>query len=299
MNEIEEKKSRLDHALAQLIVHAPDGAKQALGPEASLEELAALAEGKLSKTRKHQIYGQFENNQNLYETWLAMDVPQEQMSSEKAESQATRPSRIEMLTAWFAELFSWQGALTASMGIFVGAIGMLISHSSLEKSPVENSTNQLAINAPLDSPQKAKQGDAQQVALLGKIKCYAVEPKELSEFCVSNTLNTQHWLHSNEGGLLKAIPSPYNVGSLMDVRVTTNKIALISSNDESNVDLIIASYQFNNEMISYETIYQYSNRKDRSEHLASAIEIKQLTQNKLTFKVLRKDGQLVTETYNF
>ena len=55
MNNSNDKSSRQDHALAQLLVHAPRASTDEPGPKVSMEELAMLAEGKLNGQRREQV----------------------------------------------------------------------------------------------------------------------------------------------------------------------------------------------------------------------------------------------------
>ncbi len=297
VNEIEEKNGRLDHALAQLIVHAPQKQNLDLGPEASLEELAALSEGKLSAMRRQQIFAQFEDKQVLYETWLALNAPQTELSSAKLSTQRG-PSILEMFMSWLNQLLSWQGALTATMGIVVGALGILISGTALEDDSLEGTSQHLAINAPLEAPQKANQLAVYEPASRDKIKCYPVAQGGGAEFCASKTASAQHWLYANEAGLLKAIPSPYNTGSLLDVRVLGDKMVLITSKEGGGVDLAVIAYRFNSGQIEYESLYHFTDDLEAAEKV-SAIEIQTLDKQGLSFRVLDGEGQISVKTYNF
>jgi len=160
-NEITEKQNRQEHALAQLLIHAPRNNAIGDGPEVTLEELAMLAEGKLNEQRRQEVFGQLDSNPLLYETWTAS-----QEMAQQAESLSTKTaselkitlkpdatSLIDQISHFLSDLFSWQGAFATSFGIVLGVI--LVSQSGLDSANDPDIGQGIVMHAPMDSPQKA------------------------------------------------------------------------------------------------------------------------------------------------
>ena len=160
MNEITEKQNRRDHALAQLLVHAPRN-NAGSGAEVSIEELAMLSEGKLSEQRRQEVLGQLDSNPALYETWqaslemaeYAQSVQPESVSESKSIAKQARPSLVEQISHFVSDLFSWQGAFATSFGIALGVL--LVSQTGLNSENDPDMGQGIAMHAPLQAPQKA------------------------------------------------------------------------------------------------------------------------------------------------
>jgi len=161
MNDITEKQNRQEHALAQLLVHAPSNNSVGDGPEVTLEELAMLTEGKLNEQRRQEVLGQLDSNPMLYETWTAsqeMAQQAESLSITTASEPKTivKPdaiSLIDQITHFLSDLLSWQGAFATSFGIALGVI--LVSQSGLDSANDPDIGQGIVMHAPVDSPQKA------------------------------------------------------------------------------------------------------------------------------------------------
>ena len=163
MNTTNQKPNQQDHALAQLLVHAPQNHEKDAGPDASLEELAMLTEGKLDAQRRQEVLQQLDARPELYETWLGSQalaheaelVEQHRLEDTIKEVTKRNPPLIEQITRFIHDLLSWQGVFATSFGLVLGVA--LISYTSQEKPSYEdiNSSKGIAIHAPLQAPQKA------------------------------------------------------------------------------------------------------------------------------------------------
>lgn len=179
MIQTDDKRNQQDYALAQLLVHAPRNSAGEnnggnYGEEATTEELAMLAEGKLDAARREQILNQLNDNTALYETWmmlqeftqcdpaLALQKNDQESSQEEADPTPTiqrqvqkPPTLVEKITEWFSELFSWQGAFATSFGIALGAVFMMQAGIDDGTGYEADLKHGIAIHAPMEAPQKA------------------------------------------------------------------------------------------------------------------------------------------------
>ncbi len=161
-NETTEKQNQKDHALAQLLIHAPRNNAGGYGAEVTLEELALLNEGKLSEQRREQVLGQLDSNPALYEIWQgsqemashAESLNLEASTEANRTSKQAAPSLLEQISHFLSDLFSWQGAFATSFGIALGVI--LMSQTGLDSSNSDSDFGQgIAMQAPIQAPQKA------------------------------------------------------------------------------------------------------------------------------------------------
>ena len=164
MNKIKDKQNRQDHALAQLLVHAPRNNSRDEKLEVGMEELAMLTEGKLSEQRREEVIGQLDSNPLLYETWLASQEMAQQVECLNAEIASEHDVTVKSKFAalldgighFLSDLFSWQGAFATSFGIALGVT--LVSQNSFDNTNDQELGQGIAIHAPIESPQKSSIG---------------------------------------------------------------------------------------------------------------------------------------------
>jgi hypothetical protein len=134
------------------------------------------------------------------------------------------PSFITRVSAWLANMLSWQGALATSFGLLCGVL-----LSTQWGAPNSNDSNlsvveTLTIHAPIWSPQKANIDYTRN--LFPQFKCIEVPSNDLKGVCVSLTPDVQHWFYTDKQGGLKAIPAPALADSVLELWVDKGDIAV-------------------------------------------------------------------------
>ena len=281
---------RVEHSLAQLIVHSPTEDLADRGPDVSMEELAAFSEGRLSQKRREQVLVHLDTNQQLYETWLNMELDTEQLKAfANAEYVRSNSSLIESLQVWLKSLFSWQGALSASFGLVVGVLAILITNENPDLDNSMNTQPMLTLKAPVTSPAKANLDTVQYSALTQGFLCTQLA---FESICVSKTPSLQHWFYIDKNQTLSAIEPPLQYLEIKELRASSEKLIVISSDDLGQDNLNIFHKDTLDSGVILTLEYDFLMGEDTQE--PKNISIKHISETEIEFMVILKDGDQKT-----
>lgn len=249
MNSSKQDPHALEHALAQLLVHAPHEHEQDFGSDISLEELQAYSEGGLSAERREQVLMQLDSKPELYELWLALEDDQEDfacLQTGSTASQDTSPSLLEQLYAWWQGLWSWQGGLTASAGLAMGAFAVILLLPERGLDGAEEQAPMLSLNPPITAPGKASQANVGALNVASLFHCTSWQTQPLSQqlphqLCVSKSTAQQHWLLSNSEGASQALSPLVGAHSVTDIQATEGVLYVTTRDAQGGAGLSVLS----------------------------------------------------------
>ena len=225
-----------EHALAELAIHSAHSQQADHGEPATHEELALMAEGKLTKARREQVLEQLNVNNELYRTWIGLQEVY-QADSPAVEPEKVKPkfvssdSLIEKLSQWFNELFTFPVGAATAFGLVAGlAIGLGL----LDKQNSQSLDGEVAFNEAFNAPEKASNYRAPASVskeqepmvqytsdmtdrLNDAFNCVSVAPAFDGSLCVSETENKQHWLLLSNEGMVQALESPIQAGLIHEL----------------------------------------------------------------------------------
>lgn len=241
MNSSKQDPHALEHALAQLLVHAPYEPEQDFGSDVSLEELKAYSEGGLSAERREQVLMQLDSKPELYELWLALDDDQEDFAClhvGNTTSQDTSPSLLEQLHTWWQGLWSWQGGLTATAGLAMGAFAVILLSPERGLNSTDEQAPLISLNPPLTAPGKASQAQLDAMNVASQFHCTSWRTHQL---CVSKSTEQQHWLLSKAEGTSQALSPLVSANSVTDIQIVENALYVTTRDAQGGAGLSVLS----------------------------------------------------------